>query len=317
MVICGGTLIWSNQVSSRIGTPLMERLAEMVEDTDAAQPDPALDGRAVLVSAQLEARRPIEDEFLQAGDLIYLERDVEMFQWYEERLPASDGGPTFAYKLGWFAEQQDFLSFHEPLGHENPAFLMKSAKKFAPEIGLGKFDGRRVADFIVQGASKEYVEALQPTPNEIRPGTQIGEDGWLYVRKDPTKALDTVGDLRIRFRGIRPQMIGVVARQQGTTQLLPGQTREGEPFFLVKKDATELSDFFTSEERGAAGLQVVLFGMGLMFGGFLSALMPLSERFNLEPTISLKGRAAAAAVSALSSILLTLLLLVSALFKSV
>jgi Transmembrane protein 43 len=317
MVICGGMLIWGNQVSSRIGTPLMERLAEMVEEVDASRPDPSFNGRVVLVSAPLEARRRIEDKYLGPGDWVYLEREIEMFQWYEETTPVAEGGARFEYKLGWFSEQKDFLSFHEPFGHENPALLARSSKIFAPEISLGGFDGRGVVEFIVSGASNEFVQSLELTPDQLRPGAQPGEDRWIYVRKDPTKTVNVVGDLRVRYRGIPAQKIGVVARQNETTQLLPGQTGEGEPFFLVKKDANTLADFFADEERGAAGLQVVLFGVCLMFGGFLSVLLPVSGQFNLEPTINLRGRAAATALSAFASIVITVLLLISALFKSV
>ena len=103
--------------------------AGLVVDVDPARIDPANDGKLIHVSGELKAATPLTDaEFGVTAAGIRLARDVEMYQWKEEKKTETKknlGGSeetvtTYSYVQAWSDSRIDSSDFKEPSGHTNP-----------------------------------------------------------------------------------------------------------------------------------------------------------------------------------------------------
>lgn len=260
--------------------------ADTVVAADSARIDPALEGRLVHLIGEAASEERLTDPVLGASAVgIALSRDVEMFQWIEDRetetRTVSGGGTetvtTYTYRQGWSDELIDSTRFRDSAAHRNPnRWPLEPAEWRAGRVMLGAVTLPPDAVARISGR-----ETLTPEPAmAARLGQAVGRPAQLRgseiaVGRNPD--MPEIGDLRVRLTLTPNQTISVVAAHSGTG-LARFQTRAGDALLLVQPGAVPAADMFATAARNNAILTWVLRGVGLLalFIGLLLIVRPLS-----------------------------------------
>ena len=154
---------------------------------------------------------------------IKLIRNVEMFQWKEEskseKKKKIGGGEetttTYTYKKDWSTDRIDSGNFKKP-GYNNPQMQYKSQTETAKLVKLGAF--RLSPALIGQISTSESLplqqENLNKLPADIKGKSKLNNAG-IYVGANPSDP--QIGDLKINYSIVKPQMVSIVSKQLGDT----------------------------------------------------------------------------------------------------
>src|ERR1700730_9920105 len=129
-LIIGSTILifWNEGRAVQTARSLTEGEG-LVIAADAANVDPANEGKLVHVSGELATKIPLADpEFGLTTAAARLVRTVEVFQWKEESHTetkknlggSEDKVTTYTYTQVWSEPRIDSSRFHSPGGHDNP-----------------------------------------------------------------------------------------------------------------------------------------------------------------------------------------------------
>ena len=202
-------------------------LVQSVEDPGFASPE--LAGNLIHLNGKADTQEVLrDDEFGIEETAIRLSKNVEMFQWVEDKKRKKKGNrktTTYTYKLEWKSGRQSHTEFEKPSGHENPSEKFHSASYEANRVNLGGYQlNNSLKDSI---HSKDHVqwseEILAALPAEIREQSTV--DGHhLYWSKDGSQGASNpqLGDQRIAFNVVRPTRVSLVA---GVTEASPEQLK--------------------------------------------------------------------------------------------
>ena len=256
--------------------------------------DPANEGRLVHLSGQASTDAILSDPDLAiSAPGIRLERQVEMYQWEEDRHSETKeklgGGTetvtTYSYKKHWSTRAIDSSHFKKPEGHGNPGQMPLGPRTIqADSVHIGAFrlssgltakiGGAR--PLTLDGVGDDVPQTLAGLPTQVS-GTTI------YAGNDP--ANPAIGDLRIGYRIVEPGPISLVSRQSGDS-FEPYRTSNGQTVELLDNGivgaeamfqaAVERNNLLTWVLRGAGVLLMFLgFGMILRVLRVLAAVVPL------------------------------------------
>lgn len=288
MVVCSLALLWAG-VSSDVATDgTLSTLVNDAVEVDSAIPDPANNGKLVIVPGALRSSEVYEDEFLKPNPSLIVQRRVEMLQWVE--VPGTDGGePT--YSLQWSEAQVDFFKFRVPQGHENPLFQVTQRLYRAQQVRFGGFDGSRLLPLI------KKLEPLELKPDILKDPAQEIDENKLVVRRNPGSDLAALGDMRVWYEAFTPGEYTVLTVQQDERNLVgasPSAT------LFIREGALSSHDFLEGMEgdADASSRGVFYLGGALLFFGCISLLMPHAHRFDLRPHLNVQGTLAVLVVSA-------------------
>jgi len=287
MVLCSLALLWVG-VSSDVSTDgTLSKVVRDAIEVDSSAPDPANNGKLVIVSGNLRSSDSYEDEFLKPNSSLIVQRRVEMLQWVEA--PGKDGGdPT--YSLQWSEAQVDFFTFRVPQGHENPLFQVSERLYRAQQVRFGGFDGSRLLPLI------KKLEPLELKPELLKDPAQEIYENKLVVRRNSGSDLASLGDMRVWYDVFSPGEYTVLTVQQDERNLVgasPSAT------LFIRQGALSSQDFLSEIEGDAdASFRGVFYlGGALLFFGCLSLLMPHAGRFDLRPHVNVQGGLAVLVVS--------------------
>jgi hypothetical protein len=243
--------------------------------------DSSNEGKLVHVSAFAKTDDVLEDEtFGVRENAIHLEREVEMYQWVEHQSSKTEtkiGGSeekttTYEYSKEWSDDLVDSSDFHSPDGHRNPtAFPYEARTLSARSVTLGAFT---LSASQIDQIQKS--EALQPAelPRELSKKARL-EDGAFYFGANPGSP--AVGDVRVRFRAVRPGAVSVVARQVGST-FEPYSAQAGGTISLLEESVASASAMFETAKTQNTITTWILRGVGffLMFAGIGMVFRPIA-----------------------------------------
>lgn len=303
-----GIMFWNEGRAVQTARSLAEG-AGAVQMAEAGRVDPALEGKLVHVSGPLTVAATLRDpDFpVEVAGAVRLVREVEMYQWREERRSETRtalGGSqetvtTYTYTRGWSPTQIDSSRFQQPDGRRNPQMRYTARNTVAPEARLG---ARRLAEQQLAGFGQAQPLVLNASTFFAPFGTRV-IDGALYVGRDP--ANPQIGDMRIRFSQVPAGPASIVARQAGDG-FAPYQTQAGDAIMMLTAGIQPASQMFRQAEASNSTLTWILRGVGalLMYAGFGMVLRPLSVIGSVVPFIgSIIGAGAG-----LVSLMLTLVL---------
>lgn len=272
--------------------------------------DPSNTGQLVHISGQAVSQDTLRDPLLGVAETaIALIREVEMYQWQEERRTETRtavGGSeervtTYNYKPDWSSRHIDSSRFYQAATHRNPAvFPIESETRRADNVALGAF--RLSPALIAQiRESRPYAlgaEQVASLPERFRERANTDQPGWLYIG-DPM--LPEIGDMRIRLQIVRDQPVSVLARQidntfeahassHGTTiqRLMPGILSAEAMFDQMVRENTMMTWGLRF-----GGLLMMMIGFGLI-------LKPIKVTFDVLPML---GSIAGAGIGVISLVL--------------
>lgn len=249
--------------------------------------DPANDGKLVHVSGDTAASGPVTDStFDVSAQAIKLRRNVEMYQWTEEKKSETQkklgGGEetvtTYSYQKKWSSEFIPSNEFHKEQGHENPGEMPVSTETFtADDVTVGDYSlPENLTDLI--GDYQSYPVKTKPDLDEP---IQIANGGY-YIGKNPKEP--AIGDLRINFEVAKPGPVSIVAAQNGKT--FEEYTVKGLGTIELLQDGTvSAQSMFQSEQQANTFITWLLRlgGFFLMFIGIALITKPISVFADVIP----------------------------------
>eukprot|EP01032_Pedospumella_encystans_P001389 gene1389-1605_t len=148
LIVAIVALFWNEGRSVATYKSLVEGQS-IVVTADASRIDPALEGKLVHIESDVAPAADVvdADTGITASGAIGLARQVEMYQWVEEKSSKTEkklgGGEetvtTYSYSKEWSDKTQDSSTFQEPAGHENPEFWLPSSETLVEKAQLGAF----------------------------------------------------------------------------------------------------------------------------------------------------------------------------------
>ncbi len=293
MMLVAFPLLWWNEGRAvRTAQGLMEGAGAVVS-VAADNVDASRDGALVHVSGLATTTETLRDEvFGVAAPALTLVRSVEMFQWREEkksekrkRLGGSEETTTtYTYKTGWSRTAIDSAEFRQPDGHRNPGPLpWESTTIVADRVTLGAFTLPRDLVATIAARVPLRIDANGAAQAASAPGVRI-VDGGFYRGANPENP--AVGDVRIQYEVVKPQMVSVVAVQRGDS-FEAFRTKAGTTILMLEEGTVAADAMFKAAESSNRVIAWVLRAVGLflMFLGLFLLFRPLAVVGSVVPMI--------------------------------
>lgn len=284
--------------------------AGAVVTVDSGQIDAAREGELVHLSGFASTEdRPADSEFGVSAHALMLTRNVEMYQWKENKSSETrkklGGGTetvtTYNYVKEWSDQHIESSNFKKGSSHANPAGMRYQTKTFtAKPVTLGAFTLSSSQVSMINGPevfsfTKDYTAPQHLGETTISPTS-------LYLGKD--SAAPEIGDLRVNFTLVPEQTVTVVSAQVENS-FQPYQTSAGGTINLLRSGEFTSASMIQIAQDNNKFMTWALRGVGLlmMFFGFNLLMAPLSVLADIVPFIgSIVG-----AGTAIISFLLTLI----------
>jgi len=229
---------------------------------------------------------------------IKLSRAVEMYQWEEDESTQKKkklgGGETtettYDYRKTWHAGRIDSSGFEHPEGHENPQPAVSGTQWTAKRVTIGAFalNSGLIASIDADEDLPVSDSILDSIAEEDR-GHFVLHDGQVYrgiqaEQVEPTNP--QVGDLRIRFRVVRPTTVSLYSQQTGET-FQPYQTKAGGAIQRLQVGSFSAEAMFEQAQRENTMLTwgLRLAGFVLMAIGFALVFKPFSVFADVIPLL--------------------------------
>jgi hypothetical protein len=285
-------LFWNEGRAVKTARSLEEGAGSVVS-VGADSVVPTNEGKLVHVSGTVATDGPVADgELGVEANGIKLLRNVEMYQWIEEKKSETKkklgGGEetvtTYEYKKDWKSEPVDSSSFEKTEGHENPgAFPLPSSTFVADPVRVGAFT-----------LSEEQIGQLNdakdlPLAADAEPTLPEGlearvDKGVIYAGAD--QASPQLGDVRISFQVVAPSAVSLVGVQTGET-FSAYQAKAGDTVLLVEEGSHTAEAMFKSAQDANKVLSWILRGGGFfaMFLGLFLIFRPLAVLGDVVPFV--------------------------------
>ena len=291
-----GVLFWNEGRAVTTAQSLAEG-SSMVVSVDAAQVDPANEGKLVHVTGTAVVDGALTDPtFGISAPGIRLQRTVEMYQWQEESTSetrkALGGGEetvtTYSYTRGWSDRQIDSSAFHQPAGHENPEMQVGSDSFQAPEAAFGGFVLHdNILSAVGDGQALPVTDADKPAIEtalgDNRLPVSIAFGKLVLAEKPNTPAL---GDLRVSYVRIPAGPLSIIAKQSADS-FSPYQTEAGDALQLVETGSVPSDQMFANAVTVNTVITWIVRGVGLLllFAAFALVFAPLSVLADIIPLV--------------------------------
>jgi hypothetical protein len=266
--------------------------------------DSANEGRLVHVSAFAKTDDVLRDDsFGIAETAIRLVREVEMYQWVESQRSNTEkklgGGEetvtTYEYSKEWRGSLVDSAGFQSSDGHRNPAaFPYEERTETASGVSLGAFT---LSAEQIQMLNRSEALEIAELPSTLSRNARL-QDGAIYIGAEPSSP--AVGDVRVRFRVVRPGAVSVVAGQTGSS-FEPYRAEAGGTIFLLEESVASAASMIETAEANNAMATWLIRGLGffLMFLGLFLVFRPIAVFGDVVPFVGSLLRAGVGVVSAL------------------
>lgn len=291
-LLSGALMMWGSVKGERVDLSTIDTLSADAVDIDASVPSAGDNGKLVVAASRFSSEQQLEDEYLKPGPYLILRRQVEMYQWTEER---DTGSNEPRYSQEWRVGEVDFFTFSVPDGHENPVLRATPARQVVQTSRFGGYDG----NVLLQSVVKLLPLALDPTM--LKDASLVIEDNKIVVPRPGNVESPGLGDMRLSYEALPQGDYTVMTKQVDERTLVgasPSDTLLIRPGLFT---AESLSKTQSSEVKsGIFGM--LCFGAVLLFAGLMSILSPLSGRLDLRPRLPFTGTAALAVVCAMISL---------------
>jgi len=307
-IVSFGVLFWNE------GRVDVSEIAKTAVEISATTQAPAnSDGQLVSTTGVLKSDEKIGDTYLQAGDYIAINRNVEMFAWEEEKSSTSKtnvGGSettetTYTYNKNWTSHPESSTNFAKQEGHLNPAMTLgaNSVAVQKATVGVYNIDMSQVTLPSDKGVQLTAANTI------LGDGLVLAGDQYLF-KGTGSLASPQVGDLRVSY-SIVPNPLST-ATIFGKLDLTNNMIS---PFYGEKN--TKLYRIFEGSRDSAIStmkteftiLTWILRGVGffLMWFGLMALFGPISVFLDVLPIFGSISRGGIGAVTFLVSLVLSVI----------
>ena len=268
------------------------RTVETLPSVDEIQP--TYNEKLVHLTGKAVTEETLHDpEFSVEANAIRLVREVEMYQWVEEKVSRdqnnSNQPPRYEYHREWSNEWLDSAKFNEPEGHHNPDMHYRESESLAELVHVGAY---RLNPALQRSMSSwEDIDLNSQDPvstiaEEQREHFQIRNNQLYWSSEVPNPEQPLVGDLRIQFRKIVPAEVSILAQQRSDTfgEYTTSNGVKIQRLFMGTLTAQEVVERLIAENNMIAwGLRFL--GLILCVIGFSLILKPLSAIVSFLPVV--------------------------------
>jgi len=289
----------------------LEEGAAAVVSIEAQPVNAQNEGKLIHLSGQATTSDVLEDtQFNIKTQAIKLSREVQIFQWQEHTESKTEkemGGSTkttktYTYSKGWSSYLKSSSSFKHPQGHENPTHMpYQGTSWYAKSVTVGDFALNHTLIKEINTSNQVVLSTDNlPTGSEA-----ILSDGEVYIGDPNTPQ---VGDLRISFHEVKPQLVSIIAAQSGQS-FTNYMTSRGKAIQLLSEGQVTAKQMFDSEldKNTLLTWGLRLLGFFIMFIGLTLILKPLSVLGDVVPFIGNLIEGGAGLISGIISFILTLI----------
>lgn len=210
--------LYINEKNSVETAAALSEGASRVVTVQSSAKDASTTPRLIHTTGKATTSETLTDpDFGIFANAIKLSREVEMYQWNEEKESKSSdtvGGSKktetrYEYRKGWHSRAIDSQKFKVPAGHTNPAMGLQSLERVATDVRVGEF--KLSAELIAKISEEtplpitaDHVKSFPPPLNyrykPLNGGLQSGS------ASDPV-----VGDMKVKFTVTNPQDVSIAA----------------------------------------------------------------------------------------------------------
>ena len=276
----------------------------------------------VYISGEAKPTTTISDAIfgVEVTQKTRLNRNVEMFQWVEEKSSKKEkqigGGTktvtTYNYNKKWTSSPQDSSSFNRPQGHTNPSMPYVS-DFFYSDVFLGAFalPTDMITGFPSDASLTSTIFDVNsiPTDNVLKAAKNVTKDGdGFYFGNSQFEAV--VGDTRVQYSAASGGLVSIIAMQSGNT-FLPYRAKSGSSLYYIEMGTVSASTMFDKATDDNKTLTMILriVGAVVMTIGIGLILNPLAVVADIIPCIGDCVECAIGVVSALIGIFLSLIVI--------
>jgi hypothetical protein len=291
LVIAGLMLLAWNEHRTLKNYKGLKAAGDTVVMTAADRIDPAIDGKLVYVSGNVDSGQSASDpEFGIEAPALVLRRSVEMYQWKEKKRTEEreklGGGKetitTYSYEKVWSDDPIDSGSFRES-GHNNPSSMPYRDKNFL--VADARLGAWRANDSILSALDGQPLTLSES--GGFPSGFRLVDAHMLYRGANPGSP--QIGDLRVKYSAVPPQPASVIAQAEGdglTAWTSPAHT----PVFLVEAGIHDAATLVANAQSSNSTIGWVLRAVGfvLLWIAFSMMLGPLATLAAVLPPL---GRA--------------------------
>ncbi len=283
LILVSVALLWWNEGRSVHTAKGLAEGAKVTVEASADKVDAANEGKLVHLSGKADAKDVVKDDVfgVTSSGLIKLKRQVELFQWVEEKTETKHkdmgGSETtvteYNYKTKWDSAVHDSSSFHHAEGHANPQPAYRSSTFLSKAATLGAY---RLPESLLSTWSDDQPRPLpkvEELPEALRAKAAVRGD-WLVISTSPDAP--KVGDARVQFRAITTGDASVLSRQV-TDTFEPFHTSFNTNISRISSGIQSKEAMFASAQAENATLTWILRGVGflLMLIGLSMLVAPL------------------------------------------
>lgn len=304
-------LLWWNEGNLVQEKFALKEVKEKLIPANIKQISASNDGKLLYLTGLLQSLSPIgDDELIKAANYLILERNVEMYQWKEDKEEKTEkkiGGSedtvtTYKYETGWHSGRIDSEGFHRPSGHENPELAVSENIWRNPSSSFGDYNGASILEKV--SANTELI---------LKEDMLIGnlgslESGKIVIKKSSAAKEPQVGDVRVSYKVLLPGTFSVIAQQENSNQLVAYVASNSKEEFLVSSGTKSSDQLITSAESDSKMLAWILrvVGFFLMWAGLSIILAPIPTLLDVLPFLGSIGRGFLGFITGIISFILSI-----------
>ena len=297
-------ILWWNEGKAVRDFVSLGNLGKIAVAATSNSVNPANEGKPVVVRAKAGTEKMLADpEFGVRAAALQLVREVEMFQWRENKPSKKERekGAETSYEQEWSDREIESARFEVEEGHENPVMPYPSASWIAKEVDFGAF---KLPEKMVRQI-RSFVPLDPADAKPVIPETVTAVGGMLFVGED--RDSPKIGDLKVAFTAVYPQEVSLVAKQVGSS-FEDYASKSGELISIIRP-GLHSKDELIDHERSQVKWRTILLriaGFVAMFVGLLLVFGPIARATEKVPLLGKLVGAGVGLTSFLTSAILTL-----------
>lgn len=285
-VVAAPVGLWFNEKNAVETAAALTEGAGKVVTVPNKPKDPSTSPKLVHTTGKAETKETLKDpDFGLSVTAIRLEREVEMYQWKEEKhTKTSDtvGGSkktetTYTYKLVWDDDEINSSAFKDKdPKYRNPPMALKGMKFYATDVTLGDYKlSRSLISMISNETHLPVTEAMTATfPDELR--AQYKAANGILQSGNPSSP--KVGDLKVKFTVVNNQDVSLVS-SLNNGEFSPWKASNGKEIELLECGTHDAAAMFEHAQSMNAMMTWIFRFVGfiVMWIGVSLIVSPLEE----------------------------------------
>ncbi len=283
-IVSFGVLYWNE------GRVDVSKIAKNAVEIEATSPAPTeASDELVSTTGILKSNEKIGDTFLEEGNYLSIERNVEMYAWQEEARSESKknvGGSettetTYTYKKDWTSTPMSSSNFKQPEGHQNPQMPLDRTSVRVKNVKIGMYD----VDMNQVELPEHRALSLNNNNVILSNDFKLANDQHLFKGKGSISSPE-VGDLKISYSVIHNPLdtATIFGKLDATSQKIsPYYGQKNAKLYRIFEGTRDTAISTMKTEHTIMTWLLRAIGFALMWFGLMALFAPISVVLDVLP----------------------------------